>query len=152
MDALTRRAVLAVGNRQRGDDAVGPLIADQLESAPGLLVLDAGLSPENYLGPLTRFRPNALLIIDACDFGGEPGEHRLCGRAELERLAGGSVSTHTLPLSLTVTMLEMELEVRIDFLGIQPASLELAERLSGPVAAALPGLVELVRDWAAGRG
>jgi len=141
--------VLTVGNRLRGDDAVGPRIADELPSSADLLVVDGGLAPENYLGPVVGFGPAAVLIVDACDFGGAPGEFRLFGRAELERLAGGLVSTHTLPLTLTVAMLEQQLAVRIEFLAAQPGTLEFDAPLSDPVAAALPRLVETVRRWAA---
>jgi hydrogenase 3 maturation protease len=142
-----RRAVLAVGNRLRGDDAIGPRLADALEPAPGLRVFDAGLSPENYLGPVIEFAPEAVLVVDACEFGGKPGEHRLFGREELERLAGGFISTHTLPLTLTVTMLEQQLAARIEFLAVQPGTLEFGAPLSDAVAAALPRLVSVVRRW-----
>ena len=143
------RVVLAVGNRLRGDDGVGPRIADEISSSDTLRVFDAGLSPENYLGPVVAARPDALLIVDACDFGGEPGEHRLCGREELALLSSGSVSTHTLPLSLTVAMIEQQSSASIEFLAIQPGTLDFDAPLSPPVAAALPGLVELIRRWAA---
>lgn len=142
------RAVLTVGNRLRGDDAVGPQIADALASTASLRVFDAGLSPENYLGPVIELRPEAVLVVDACDFGGRPGEYRLCPREELERLSGAFVSTHTLPLTLTVTMLEQQLDTRIEFLAIQPGTLEFGTGLSEPLAAVLPELVELVRRWA----
>ncbi|MFO7638277.1 MAG: hydrogenase 3 maturation endopeptidase HyCI [bacterium] len=144
------RVVLTVGNRQRGDDAVGPLIADGLAADEGLRVFDAGLAPENYLGPVIALAPEAVLVVDACEFGGRPGDFRVFGREELERLGGGFVSTHTLPLTLTVAMLEAQMPARIEFLAVQPGTLEFAAGLSGPVAAALPGLVELVRRWTAG--
>jgi len=142
------RVVLAVGNRLRGDDAVGPRIADGIRATDELRVFDAGLSPENYLGPVMAAGPDAVLIVDACDFGGVPGEYRLCGREELALLSAGSVSTHTLPLSLVVAMLEQQLSARIEFLAIQPGTLAFDAPLSEPVAAALPGLVALVRRWA----
>lgn len=142
------RVLLTVGNRLRGDDAIGPRVADEIQPTDELRVFDAGLSPENYLGPVVAARPEALLIVDACDFGGAPGEFRLCGRDELDLLSSGSVSTHTLPLSLTVAMIEQQLPARIEFLAIQPGTLEFDAPLSKPVADALPGLVEMIRRWA----
>jgi hydrogenase 3 maturation protease len=70
-----RVAVIGVGNRMRGDDGVGSVIAERLqELAKGsLLVIDAETVPENYLGVLLDSKPEVALFVDAVDFGGEVG-------------------------------------------------------------------------------
>jgi hydrogenase 3 maturation protease len=171
--------VLGVGNRLRGDDAVGCLICDELgkernqdrglpprhqdtkkasaqspivnrQSAipPDVFVLDCGSAPENYIQPIADRSPERILIIDCCNYGARPGEFRLFSREEVERLSYGLLSTHTLPLTLTIEMLSLETRAAIELLGIQPERIEFGEDLSKPVRRALPAAVEFVRNWA----
>jgi hydrogenase maturation protease len=144
---MSRAVVMGIGNRLRGDDAVGCLVIDELEPGDDLKVIDGGTSPENYIGPIVDFTPARILLVDACAFDGQPGEFRLFNRAELDRLAAGMVSTHTLPLTMTVVMIEQQSEASIEFLGVQPVSLEFDAGLSQPVASTLPDLVDYVRRW-----
>ncbi len=143
----TSAVVLGIGNRMRGDDAVGSLVTDQLSGIQGAQVIDAETAPENHIEPIVRLKPERVLIVDACDFGGRPGEFRLFDRNEIGRLAGGIVSTHTLPLSMTVELLEKRVRAEIRLLGVQPARVEFGETLSEPVARALPELAAFIRQW-----
>ena len=153
--------ILGVGNRLRGDDAVGCLICDELQGAcksaivnrqstipPDLFVLDCGSAPENYIRPIADRSPERILIIDCCNYGAKPGEFRLFSREEVERLSYGLLSTHTLPLTLTIEMLSLETRAAIELLGIQPEQIEFGQDLSEPVRRALPAVVEFVRNWA----
>jgi hydrogenase maturation protease len=90
-------------------------------------------------------------VIDCCDFGAEAGEFRLFSRKELEELSYGLLSTHTLPLSLTVELLSVETGAAIELLGVQPERIEFGEDVSEPVQRALPAVVEFVRNWAAAK-
>jgi hydrogenase maturation protease len=113
-------------------------------------VFDAGVAPENLIQPLVRLSPSRLLFVDACDLRATPGSHVLLDDADFDSLAGSFLSTHTLPLSLTVSLLRLELPgASIALLGVQPASLVLGAALSEPLADALPGLVATCRRWAA---
>jgi len=140
--------VLGVGNRLRGDDAIGSLVTDKLGKFEGLMVIDCATTPENYIEPVVRLAPERILIVDACDFGGKPGEFRLFEREDIERLAAGLLSTHTLPLSMTVALLEQQLKTRIQLLGVQPERIDFGEKLSEPVAESTPALVRFITDWA----
>ena len=146
---MTRAVIIGVGNRLRGDDAVGCLLIDELAGMSGATLFDTGSTPENYLEPVARLKPGRVLIADACSFGGNPGEYRLFGRATVEELSSGLLSTHTLPLSLTIEMLGRETGAGISLLGVQPLQLEFGTDLSQPVRAALPGLAEFCRRWVA---
>jgi len=139
--------VLGVGNRLRGDDAVGCILCDELAGLVGAQVIDCADTPENFVEPVAKLRPRRILVIDCCDFGAEAGEFRLFSRKELEELSYGLLSTHTLPLSLTVELLSVETGAAIELLGIQPERIEFGTDLSPSVQAALPALVERVRDW-----
>jgi len=144
-------AVLGVGNRMRGDDAIGPRAIDALQGQTRALLIDCGTAPENFIGPLVAAQPARVLFIDACALpgGGRPGEFRLFSRQQVDELAAGLVSTHTLPLGLTVALLGQQVSAEIALLGVQPAQIEFGQDLSPELSAALPGIVRFVRDWLA---
>jgi hydrogenase maturation protease len=153
-------AVLGVGNRLRRDDAVGCIVCDELQktspsslvpdpsSVPGLFIVDCGSTPENYIQPVADRNPTRILVVDCCNYGAKPGEFRRFTREEVDRLSYGLLSTHTLPLTLTIEMLSLETNATIELLGIQPERIEFGDGLSEPVRRALPGVVDLVRNWA----
>jgi hydrogenase 3 maturation protease len=144
--------VLGVGNRLRGDDAIGCVLCDELlktGSAPvaDVFVVDCGSTPENYVQPVAEVNPIHILVADCCNYGGKPGEFRLFSRQDVDRLTYGLLSTHTLPLTLTIEMLSLETRATIELLGIQPEQIEFGEDLSEPIRRALPSLIEFVRNW-----
>ena len=143
--------ILGVGNRLRGDDAVGCVLCDELSGKIEAEVIDCSDTPENFVEPVAKLRPRRILVIDCCDFGAEAGEFRLFSRQELGELSYGLLSTHTLPLSLTVELLSVETGAAIELLGVQPERIEFGEDVSEPVQRALPAVVEFVRNWAAAK-
>ncbi|MEO0082208.1 MAG: hydrogenase 3 maturation endopeptidase HyCI [candidate division WOR-3 bacterium] len=149
LEHRARSVLLGVGNRLRGDDAVGSLVAEELSGAEGLAVFDCGTTPENFIEPVVRLGPERILIVDACAFGGRPGEFKLFEQEEIEPLASGLVSTHTLPLTMTVALLCQQLTAGIQLLGVQPACIRFGARMSSAVAKAMPRLVQFVKVWTA---
>lgn len=83
--------VLGMGNRRRGDDGAGPLLCDRLAGRFGGTTIDAGVAPENHLERVVADAPRLVLVADAADFGGDPGEARILA---LDALVGAGVSTH----------------------------------------------------------
>ena len=121
-----RLAIIGVGQALRGDDGVGSALARQLATrlagqlaADALLILDAGHAPENVLGPVVRFRPNAVLFLDAARGGGAPGDIIWLRPAEADGRGG---STHTLSLEMLADYLTAETGAVVGVLGIEPAS------------------------------
>ena len=113
-----------------------------------VFVLDCGNTPENYIQPVADRNPARILVVDCCAYEAKPGEFRLFSRTEIEQLSYGLLSTHTLPLTLTIEMLSLQTHATIELLGIQPERIEFGESLSEPVRRALPALIQFVRDWA----
>jgi len=131
---LSGRVVVAcVGNEWCADDGAGPLVAKLLQSTERVTILDCGETPENYLGVIVRIKPERLVVIDAADFGGRPGEVRVVARSEI---GGGGVSTHAARLTILTDYVEAEAGVETFFLAIQPESTELGRPLGAAVAAA----------------
>src|SRR5512138_1713340 len=96
-----RVAVLGIGNELSGDDAVGVVIAGELrqrlDPRADCFVLDAATAPENFTGPLRRFRPDLVLLVDAAHLSGEPGTITWLDWQQTDGVSG---STHTLPPSV----------------------------------------------------
>jgi hydrogenase 3 maturation protease len=137
-----RSAVLmGVGQALRGDDGFGPAAAGLLAGRAAAPVIDAGGAPENFSGAVRRRRPEVLVVLDAADFGGAPGELRLLGPGEL---AAGGLSTHAAGLRLLFDYLRAECGTEALVLAAQAGSLDLGAPMSPAVAAAARRAAELV--------
>jgi hydrogenase 3 maturation protease len=129
-----RGAVVGVGSEINGDDAAGLWVVRgllrTLKDSPHLLCIEGGVVPENALGPLRKFAPDWVILVDAADFGATPGRIRLINAADVD---GFSFSSHTLPLGMICTYLGQELSCPVWLLGLQPAVLEFGEPLTDAV-------------------
>jgi hydrogenase 3 maturation protease len=82
---LSQKAVIVgIGNDMRGDDAFGPMVVERLRGRVRADLIDAGVSPENCLGKLSALKPRVVLLVDAVDFDGAPGDMALLDPAKLE--------------------------------------------------------------------
>jgi hydrogenase 3 maturation protease len=137
-----RLAVLGIGNELNGDDAAGVLVVRVLRARlgdqPQVLLIEAGLAPENFTGVLRRFEPDLVMLVDAAEMGSQPGE---VAWVEWQETGGLSASTHSLPPTVLSQYLIHELGCQVGLIGIQPASLEFDQPLS---AAVLVGVGEIV--------
>lgn len=136
-----RVAVLGIGNELNGDDGVGVLAArrlkERLESRPDLaqrvVVYEACTAPESFSGPLRRFAPDLVILVDAAYLQQEPGAVEWI---DWENTDGFSASTHGLPPTLFAKFLMAELGCRVRLAGIQPVHLEFDRPMSQQAAAA----------------
>jgi hydrogenase 3 maturation protease len=135
----TRTVVLTVGNELRGDDAAGPFVAKGLVERHSGRVFDGGQAPENFLGPLRRSGAELVLVVDAADFGGNPGDVRLLAGDELD---GACVATHGAPLGMLMQALEEELGVQTLLLAVQAGATALGEPMSHAVREASERIIE----------
>lgn len=108
-----------------GDDAAGVEVARRLlvrlPAGCGWYVLDGGTAPENFTGPLRRFRPQVVLLVDAMQMDEPPG---FIAWLHWQQAQGFSASTHTMPPTLLAKYLIAELDCQVGLVGIQAADLE----------------------------
>ncbi len=111
--------VMAVGDELDPRDCLGVLAGRRISSARlgKVKVLQTSQMPENYTSVVRREMPTHVVIIDAADFGGRPGDVALIAP---ELVAATRVSTHAMPLSVLMKYLAGELRVRVLLIGIQP--------------------------------
>jgi len=123
-------ALLGIGNEFRRDDGVGLTVIQRLGALidhSSIFLLKCHEVPENFTGRVKRFKPACVILIDAADFGGVPGEARIF---ELSELASIHVTTHRPSLAVLGDYLLSETSARIFVIGIQPADQEFGEGLS----------------------
>ena len=140
-----RVALMCVGNRVRGDDGAGPALADRLALDEPWKVFDCGVAPENWIGPVCRFGPDVVALVDAIDFAAAPGTIRCW---DPEHLADVGLSTHHASLSLTLGVICQDTGAAALVVGIQPQSTGFGEGLSEAVEAAVGALARELRGGA----
>lgn len=122
-----RIAVVCLGNPLRGDDAFGYLVYRLLRSA-GFPALYAGAAPENVVGKLSKWKPKAVVIVDAL-LGGKPGLNVI----KLSEIENPSVlTTHSVPLELLLKAAGIDPE-RVVVVGARAERLGLGEKPSEEV-------------------
>ncbi|MBN1806512.1 MAG: hydrogenase 3 maturation endopeptidase HyCI [Sedimentisphaerales bacterium] len=134
--------ILGIGNTLKGDDGAGPLVCQQLKDAKiRAEPIDAGTVAENYIQTIIRKAPRNLFIIDAIDFGDEPGAIKVF---RPEQLSSHVISTHSLSPRLFIDMICQNIEVDVYFIGIQPAQMQLGQPVSPQVKLAIEHLTDVI--------
>jgi hydrogenase 3 maturation protease len=120
--------IMGIGNIMRSDDGVGSILASRIRDKVRFTVWDVEVSPENYLGKVVKEAPDTVLIIDAVDFGGRPGEFSLLEAQDIQSV--NLFSTHNSSISLLINYLQSEIKADIIVLIIQPKLLTFGDELS----------------------
>ncbi len=142
-----RILVAGLGNELLGDDGVGVHAARLLsrQAFPqGVVVAEVGTA---VLEALHLFVwADVIIAIDAMKANGPPGtiyEGRCCDVAE----AAWKVSLHELDFMAVLRFIPQGKSApEIMILGVEPETIDYSLSLSGPVEAALPGLIDRVRQ------
>ena len=139
-----RFGVVGVGHVMKGDDGAGPeLVAELVRRDFPLPCVDATEVPENYAGWVPKQELEAVLFVDAVDFGGEPGE---CRVVPFEHLMISASNTHRMSLHYTVMFLRDQWEGDAILVGVQPKDMTLGEGLSGEVASGIGRLADSLME------
>lgn len=161
---VLRVAILGIGNELNGDDAAGPLAARALiswaERNKGMAanpmppqpagvfqndrlhIIDAGPSPESFSGPLRRFKPHLIILIDAAELHELPGVVQLF---DWQQTVGLSASTHSMPPTMLAKFLVSELRCQVVLVGIQPKGLDFDTAVSPETKRAVRNVVATIR-------
>ncbi len=142
--------VIGLGNTMRRDDGVGPAAIELLEKGETggaeTVILDG---ESTRLIEAWRNRSRAI-VIDAVVAGEPAGTiHEVdVGRDSLPDWAAGA-TTHGAGIAEAVALGRVldRLPTELIVFGVEPADMTHGPGLSDPVGAALPALVERVREW-----
>jgi len=139
--------VIGIGNRLRGDDALGPLVIDELKLMNGsdLELVDVGSDALSILEHLSDKKK--VVIIDACKMGREPGSVVSFSPEEADVvLDHDPLSLHGLGLAEALRMagsLQM-LPEDLKIIGIEPESIQFNSQLSRTAQQAMKMIIEEV--------
>jgi hydrogenase 3 maturation protease len=129
----------------RGDDAVGLLIVNKLKGKlpNNIILIEAENTPENFISKIEDENPSHIIIFDAANLEIQPGGYRIISQKELIKT---SVSTHTLPLSIFIELIQRVMRVEVITIGIQPKTLEFAEKQSEEINEAINKIVKNISE------
>jgi hydrogenase 3 maturation protease len=140
-------ALVGVGNVLKADDGAGPLLISRLrqvlQERREVALFDAGVTPENQLGPIIRSGVETVIVVDAVDLGEQPGTVRLVPEKDL---AAADLSTHAMNPGFFMHYLKENGVDNILFLGIQPGKVGLGEEISPQVGKTLDSLAGLLAE------
>ncbi|MFO8235809.1 MAG: hydrogenase maturation protease [Bacteroidales bacterium] len=128
--------VTGVGNVLKQDDGIGVYISNNLKNAENIKVLTVEVSIENYIGKINEIKPDILVIIDAMNFGKQPGHWDIL---PIDKIKGYTTNTHNITLDKVAELFHSE----VYLLGIQPKHIHFGEDLSTEV---LSGAQEIINQ------
>ncbi len=194
LEDYSKLIILGIGNDIRGDDGLGPYIINRLSNlnedvsnngsledtyidnpinlediihfSNNILLINGGSVPENFTGPIKKFNPSHIIIIDACLMNMNPGEVNIVSK---ENIVNISVSTHSMSLAYLIKYLESSsdditvnkdsnleinensnLEIHNDFkmlfVGIEPEIMDLSFDLTDSVKESCDNLINIIDD------
>jgi len=129
--------LLGVGNRSRGDDGVGSFLIKRLQKKVKIPMLDMGDVPESYISQIESSGANMVVIVDAADFGADPGEIALIEFSDIKKLG---VSTRCANLEVLFRVIPKSKRPDLLLVAIQPGAESSVVGLSEPVRTSLDGL------------
>jgi hydrogenase maturation protease len=111
--------MLGIGNPMRGDDAIGHMLAESLESlnGDGFQAHAVGTAVENAMSWIRQTAGGTLLLVDAVfDESLAEGSWALFPPDQLDSMCH---STHSIPLSMLISYWQKEVpDLQVHFLGI----------------------------------
>lgn len=126
--------IIGIGSDLRGDDYVGSYVASSLRLRGLSNVVDAGLSPESFLGIAANAKPEAVVFIDAVKAGLNPGSLVFGSLEEIEKLEVVFPTTHKPSYSMLRRYLEYMLPKAEQYLlGIQVSDVSFGSPMTSDV-------------------
>jgi hydrogenase 3 maturation protease len=138
-----KTVILGVGNTLKGDDGIGPAFVERIKGMVPAVCIDAGVTPENYTGPVAKEKPDTILIVDAAHLGLEPGSYEMLTTGDIARTG---FTTHDASPAQFLEYLAERTGARICFLGVQPKSMKPGDEMSEPVRVALDVLARQLTE------
>lgn len=136
--------VTGIGNPLRKDDFVGVKIVGNLHGKVSKLVylIECETVPESFIGPITKFKPTHILLIDAGILNQKPGSSKLIDPDQMATQT--AISTHALPLQIFCKYLAKTTDAKIALLVIQPKDTSFGEGLTAELKEAAKHLTGLL--------
>ncbi|HAX17930.1 MAG TPA: hypothetical protein DCY00_04975 [Actinobacteria bacterium] len=150
--------VIGFGNRYMGDDAIGPLIIDELkkdktfENNDHVVLLDCETSGIDLIFMVNE--NENIIIIDAIDAGQDVGEIVIFDIDDVDTFISKDIrsfSMHDIGLAEAFNIMKsMNIKINARLIGIKPKSIEFGDGLSKEIELKIPAIIKAVKDILAG--
>ena len=147
MTAPDRLLVIGVGNRDRGDDAVGPIVCDLVEQL-GIPDIDTLVFEGSVLDlPIHWSTDDRVVLVDAAEPAGQPGRISTVDGVATRLVAPGSVSTHSIDVAAAIELARVlgRLPSELSMIGIEGAEFEFGTSLTPLVQQSAERVVAAIR-------
>jgi hydrogenase maturation protease len=148
---MNSKAVLGIGNVLQGDDGVGVWAVQRLEALqrdrtlPDVELYDGGTAPFDMMRVFLEH--DCVLVVDCVKGGHAPGTIYRLTAEDIAEIGDGVRFAHGLSVSDTLRVArELGSTARIVVFGVEPARVDWSFELSSAVEAAMPRLLEAVRE------
>jgi hydrogenase maturation protease len=135
--------VIGVGNRDRGDDAAGPVVCDLIRAA-GVADVETLVFEGSVVDlPLHWRADDHVVIVDAANPSGRPGRIIDVDALASRLVAPATVSTHTVDVGAAIELARAmgKLPAGLSIVGIEGASFEFGDGLGPEVERAVKQVV-----------
>jgi hydrogenase maturation protease len=147
--------IIGLGNILLKDEGVGVHVANAVKErytlSPEVEIIDGGTMGLDLL-PFFEGR-DKILLVDAVDFGREPGHVGMLGKGEIPAVLESKLSMHHISLSdvlFTASFMGIGPD-ELCLIGIQPESLDIGLDMTGTVGDKFETLVDMtinkLGDW-----
>jgi hydrogenase maturation protease len=147
--------VIGVGNRDRGDDAVGPIVCDRLRSRVDTTTVRRTFVCEGSILDLALHwdHDDRVVIVDAMQPGTAPGRVVTFDATAAPLPTPSAVSTHEIDVSVAIELARAigRMPAQLLLIGVEAAQTEWGTPPSTAVEAAIDAVVDLVEEFVAGR-
>lgn len=148
-------ALIGLGNILLMDEGIGVHAVKKLKEDwvfyPDIEIIDGGTLG---LDLLTYFEKHSkILIIDAADFGKEPGYIQVLGGSDIFKSFSKKLSVHHIGLvDILVACELMGIELaEIKIIGIQPCAMDFGIQMTDEISKRMPDLIQLaiknLQEW-----
>ena len=140
--------VIGVGNRDRGDDGVGPYVCDRLRRRVGEGARVVVCEGSTLDLPLRWGPGDRVIVVDAVAPGARPGRVVTLDVTDDPLPHRGSVSTHDVDVSAAIELARAlgRMPSRLLVVGVEAEHTDVGASMSAPVVAAADAVVDQLAE------
>lgn len=154
-DNMGKKVLIAgIGNILKGDDGLGPYVVKKLHEIgfdKDVDIVDFGSRIYDLFLRIGEYEK--VIIVDAVDMGGEPGETYVL-EPSIEAVKSSSINPHTLGLKMLGAILSQinEEPRKLFIVGCQPVDISYKIGLSDKVSKNIDQIIEIIKKLVGSHG
>jgi len=127
----------------KGDDGFGSVFIEKIKGKIKAICINAGTSPENFIGSVLKENPDTILFVDAVHMDIKPGQYKILKPSDILK---SGFTTHDLSPRMFIEYIKNETKADIYILGVQPQNIAFGDEMSYNVKMTLENLTKLMKE------